>query len=494
MPALVPSVTDFSCYCHFYSFQDVIREVERVLARAERLGRACTEAFGSPPETEAGSPAVEAQPTDHEQGCQQPKEGLPQDKEQRVQDMEISDEEIIAQLSHDQIREGSEPAEDIAQSPACEACVPTPRSEQLEQTIENEPPPNAPLYNARIEKDHGDLKEEEGAVPAAREPECDGAPAIVGGVREPESFIDLVDSEEDMEPIEVIDWVKVDLNRIGNQKGFAEREAADTSSLQKHSDLVRRSGLPPPGSSYGIVEGSRRGGREFDEPGIHGALCPEPKDLSNTLGISSTIRKTPGRPGLSQSALERSARQILHHMTQPARQAVEDSKVAWNHAAMKWREKNKPSPASVKKRILEESKRQQQKALKRTRDTPAGRAHAEDDATANKARNKASSAALAQPTEALVRPSADAHETEWRAYYRQVTQRRIELATSFVQVLRLLHVPCPSATKIKDAYRLAVRMYHPDSNSRERVWNTPQEKVQAEEVLKIINERKPDDF
>ncbi len=37
-----------------------------------------------------------------------------------------------------------------------------------------------------------------------------------------------------------------------------------------------------------------------------------------------------------------------------------------------------------------------------------------------------------------------------------------------LQVLRAFKVPC-EAGRLKDAYRVAVRMYHPDSNSKDKV-------------------------
>lgn len=37
-----------------------------------------------------------------------------------------------------------------------------------------------------------------------------------------------------------------------------------------------------------------------------------------------------------------------------------------------------------------------------------------------------------------------------------------------LQLLRIFGVPCDPA-RLRDAYRTAVRMYHPDSNSRDRV-------------------------
>jgi hypothetical protein len=59
------------------------------------------------------------------------------------------------------------------------------------------------------------------------------------------------------------------------------------------------------------------------------------------------------------------------------------------------------------------------------------------------------------------------------------------------QVLRAFKVPC-DPLRLKEAYRTAVRMYHPDSNSKEKVWRTEEQREQAEEVMKVINERKPD--
>ncbi|KAI7835788.1 hypothetical protein COHA_010308 [Chlorella ohadii] len=80
-----------------------------------------------------------------------------------------------------------------------------------------------------------------------------------------------------------------------------------------------------------------------------------------------------------------------------------------------------------------------------------------------------------------------------RARARTACRRKIEGCTSFVQLLRIFGVPTDPA-RLKDAYRIAVRMYHPDSNSRDRAWRTEEEKYEAEEVMKIINERKPADL
>lgn len=59
----------------------------------------------------------------------------------------------------------------------------------------------------------------------------------------------------------------------------------------------------------------------------------------------------------------------------------------------------------------------------------------------------------------------------------------------------LLPLPCRvkfEAGGLKEGYRQAVRMYHPDSNSKERLWGNPEQKMECEEIMKIINERKPE--
>jgi hypothetical protein len=197
-----------------------------------------------------------------------------------------------------------------------------------------------------------------------------------------------------------------------------------------------------------------------------------------------SFKKPRASPGLSQTALEKKAREILHDMTRPARQAVRASQVAWNQAAMKWREKNRPSSEAVLRRRQEDAARAQQSSKQRAFNSPFSRAYASDEP---------STVPEANVKPPLQRPPPDAPEIEWRSYYRQVIERKIEHANSFADILRVLHVPCEDSTRVKDAYRLAVRMYHPDSNSKEKVWNTEKEKIQAEEVLKIINERKPPD-
>lgn len=202
-------------------------------------------------------------------------------------------------------------------------------------------------------------------------------------------------------------------------------------------------------------------------------------------------------PGLSKSAVERRAKQILDDMTQPTRQAMQKTQTAWKQAAMRWREKNKPTAADLKKRQEEEAARISEAARIRAKNTPATWA-ATDKAKAAGEQGGASTSGVNGKHPGLIgnvepppiRPRASAPESEWRSYYRNVAQHKIGPAASFVQVLRIFGIPCDDPSKIKDAYRIAVRMYHPDSNSKDRAWKTPQEKVQAEEVMKIINEKK----
>lgn len=215
-----------------------------------------------------------------------------------------------------------------------------------------------------------------------------------------------------------------------------------------------------------------------------GPALDDPYAFSNPVA-GGEFRRAFGKPpraspGMSQAALERRAREILHDMTRPARQAMQKSKVAWNAAAMLWREKNKPSAAELEQRAAEDAARI---STGRPRLTPR------DHATRASSSGDEGGAPAPPP-----RPAPDAPETEWRAFYRHVAQDKLAGAPGFAGALRVFGVPCDDSSRgLKDAYRLAVRMFHPDSNSRERAWATPTEKMQAEEVMKIINERREQD-
>ncbi|KAI8105933.1 hypothetical protein M9434_000512 [Picochlorum sp. BPE23] len=154
-------------------------------------------------------------------------------------------------------------------------------------------------------------------------------------------------------------------------------------------------------------------------------------------------------------------------------------KSAWLNAAMAWRQKNMPSPIELKKRKAEMSRRMSEAARKRhAKSRPCAFRSGEDAVGFN----------------VPEKPADDACEADWKVYFRLHHSARIARATSFVQVLRTFDVPCVDPKKIKFAYMQAVRMYHPDSNSKSRCWSTAREKVEAEEIMKLINQRKPDDF
>ncbi|KAG7672898.1 hypothetical protein Ndes2526B_g08573 [Nannochloris sp. 'desiccata'] len=212
-----------------------------------------------------------------------------------------------------------------------------------------------------------------------------------------------------------------------------------------------------------------------------------------------------GYPAINQSAVDKRAKQILHEMTQVKQQAVQKSQVAWTAAALKWREKNKPSEAELKRRAQEDSARASEAARRRAKITPM--AHSARAAESEGGRNNRGGGGRGNYNNTSIggvindkddppppRPAANAPELERRSYYRNIAQRKVAHASSFAQVLNLLGVPCDDPLQIKYSYRIAVRMFHPDSNSKEKVWNTPEEKVQAEEVMKIINERKERDY
>ena len=154
-------------------------------------------------------------------------------------------------------------------------------------------------------------------------------------------------------------------------------------------------------------------------------------------------------------------------------------KSAWLNAAMAWRQRNMPSPMELKKRKAEMSRRMSEAARKRhAKPRPSTFQSGQGGVVMN----------------IPEKPSDDASEADWKVYFRLHHSARISQATSFVQVLRMFDVPCVDPKKIKFSYMQAVRMYHPDSNSKSRCWRTGREKAEAEEIMKLINQRKPDDF
>lgn len=157
-------------------------------------------------------------------------------------------------------------------------------------------------------------------------------------------------------------------------------------------------------------------------------------------------------------------------------------RTAWLSAAMAWRQKNMPSASELQQRREEVSRRISEAARKRNYAREQQRDSIRVDLQKNVEQNLP------------VMPDECASESEWKAYFRMYHTLRIADATSFVQVLRAFNIPCSDPKKIKTAYMQAVRMYHPDSNSKSRKWSSARGKAEAEEIMKLINSRKPDDF
>jgi len=194
---------------------------------------------------------------------------------------------------------------------------------------------------------------------------------------------------------------------------------------------------------------------------------------------------------MGASAIQKRAKELLHGMTSQSPAAAKKTQNAWHNAALAWRQKNKPSEEDVKRRQKEDFVRMTE--TKKSLKTPAQRAQADGRESGSGASGGIFSGGSGMPA-GLVPPSEGAPEIEWRGFYRAYNQAKVQGAASFVQVLRTFKVPVADPARVKEAYRVAVRMYHPDSNSKDRVWSTSTEKTAAEEVMKIINEKKPDDL
>ena len=330
----------------------------------------------------------------------------------------------------------------------------------------------------------------------------------------------------------------------------------------------------------------------FNSPDAAGAAGRRAKG-----GAAGATRQV--RPGAGGGAAARPAKR--------ASPGGRTEKSAWEQAAAAWREKNRPSDAEMKRAVREQRAAAAAYEEKRQRRTPLDHIAVERGSGARKRPSPAERAAAARAREEAAADS--------RARARSACRRKIEGCSSFVQVglvelgaggwggqgvpaewscsrlvacrlavlrlsasllahrkphpaaallpppaaqlLRIFGVPTDPA-RLRDAYRTAVRMYHPDSNSRDRVggrapqragggtrravcaaraqggravrghlpastlaagrhrsiafvppamrfkpfpclcpvqaWRTEDEKFEAEEVMKIINERKPADL
>lgn len=181
---------------------------------------------------------------------------------------------------------------------------------------------------------------------------------------------------------------------------------------------------------------------------------------------------------------EKNVTEELKHVEQEAVvQGKPTVRTAWLSAAMAWRQKNMPSASELKQRREEVSRRISEAARMRNNAREQHRYSTNMEIPNRNIEPK-------QP----VMPEEDAADSEWKAYFRMHHTLRIADASSFVQVLRAFNVPCSDPKKIKTAYMQAVRMYHPDSNSKSRKWSSARGKAEAEEIMKLINSRKPEGF
>jgi hypothetical protein len=200
------------------------------------------------------------------------------------------------------------------------------------------------------------------------------------------------------------------------------------------------------------------------------------KRLSDNLGAVDSPDSDESEPS---DDVERKDQKPIH--------GVSSVRSAWLSAAMAWRQKNMPSASELKKRKAEVSQRISEAARKRTSQQ---KPHVFGPSNYDKYALDPEGMAIQVPP----RPAQDAPEADWQMYFRLYHSSRISQASSFVQVLRAFNIPCGDPQKIKIAYMQAVRMYHPDSNSKSRCWSTPRQRAEAEEIMKLINQRKPDDF
>jgi len=195
--------------------------------------------------------------------------------------------------------------------------------------------------------------------------------------------------------------------------------------------------------------------------------------------------------------------------TEPAAPPVGSVRSAWLNAAMAWRQKNMPSASELRRRKADAAARsaRESKARKirakeyrfRAASVAAAaaeqerqRMNAERERWQRQRQQQQQQAFAADPS--IVRPEESASLEEWQAFYRSYHGSRIRNAASFVQVLRAFDIPCDDPKKIKVSYMQAVRMYHPDSNSKTRTFTNERDRMEAEEIMKLINQRKPDQF
>ena len=153
---------------------------------------------------------------------------------------------------------------------------------------------------------------------------------------------------------------------------------------------------------------------------------------------------------------------------------------AWKAAAAAWRQRNAPSPTEISRAAAAAVASAAASAAAKSMKTPAQRAAA--------AALGASAAASAKRPGPPQPPGPQASENEWRGYFRAKHHVRGR-GLSFEALLALY---CPATEEsLRARYHAAVRRYHPDSNSPDRAWRSERQRLECEEIMKLINAQKP---
>ncbi|GAB4816767.1 hypothetical protein N2152v2_003813 [Parachlorella kessleri] len=307
-----------------------------------------------------------------------------------------------------------------------------------------------------------------------------------------------------------------------------EMAATPVIVLEDNSTTAAAEGVANPGSSppcssptkpLGVAKGSTRSpqmlpAQQGETPAAAAAATADGEDDGAPTGANVPAMAAAGpamaagggaRVGSQQPRTQQqgafqfqdpeAARQFKRAFTQPvqgklgaslraARKQGFTSGAAWEQAAQAWRQKNNPTQQEL--RAAHERQRAQQARPKPTTWRPAEAA--------------AAAAGHAGPAGAGKVPPAPAPldlqelrglpEGERRGRYREYNQLRVAGCASFLQVLLAFKVSC-DASSLKEGYKRAVRMYHPDSNSKDRLWASAEQQMECEEIMKIINDRKP---
>lgn len=307
-----------------------------------------------------------------------------------------------------------------------------------------------------------------------------------GGVKREERLEEPAVEEKKEDSVEYIE-----LSSEGEDEDVAEQPMAGGRGPTEQQQMDGKAGpsqISRPNGGNGLSHKPVLGAKASRTPNLD-----VPYEFSSREAATAFNKgfKKPRVPhGMGAYAIQKRARELLNKVPPPKPAVVQKTQSAWHSAAMAWRQKNMPSETEVKRRQQEDAARMNAAAQKlRSHRTPAE--HAQRAQAAGGGASRLASAPVPVPS---APPPADAPEMEWRSYYRIVNQAKAAAASSFAQVLRTFKVPVLNPTGVKNAYRAAVRMYHPDSNSKDRAWSTAREKLEAEEIMKIINEKKPDDL